>query len=132
MTTIISKENMAKLLGRSLSMTEDSNYELYLDIAVQRLKDLLCLSELPETLPVDLQLLIARCFGVISTEQVSDGENIREKRVEDFSISYDTNSQDTPMSKFVRLNASIIAKYTECQGKIKSGELRYGYCFHCL
>ena len=123
---------MAKLLGRSLSMTEDSNYEMYLDIAVVRIKDLLCLSELPEQLPIDLELLIARCFGVISTEQVSDGENIREKRVEDFSISYDTNSQDTPMSKFVKLNASIIAKYSQCQGKITSGELRYGNCIHCI
>lgn len=129
---IISKENMAKLLGRSLSTTEDNDYELYLDIAIMRLEDLLCLKSLPDELPVDMQLLVARCFGVIATEQSVDGENIKEKRVEDFSISYDTNSQDTPMSKFVKMNISIIAKYSQCQGKIKSGELRYGCCIHCI
>lgn len=132
MATIISQDKMAKLLGRSLSTTETENYELYLDLAIARIKDLLCVTSLPSELPIDLELLVARCFGVMSVEQVSDGENVSNKKVEDFSISYDTNSKDTPMSKFVRQNVSIIAKYSECQGKIQSGDLRYGNCIHCI
>lgn len=132
MATIISQDKMAKLLGRSLSTTETENYELYLDLAVARIKDLLCVTSLPSELPIDLELLVARCFGVMSVEQVSDGENVSNKKVEDFSISYDTNSKETPMSKFVRQNVSIIAKYSECQGKIQSGDLRYGNCIHCI
>lgn len=132
MITIIPQDEMSKLLGRSLSTTETENYELYLKIAKERVEDLLCTTI---TLPIegiDLRLLVARCFGVIAIEQSSDGENIKEKRVEDFSISYDTSSQETPMSKFVKLNASIIAKYSQCQGKIKSGRRLYGDCFYCI
>ncbi|WP_439946507.1 hypothetical protein [Streptomyces sp. BBFR109] len=38
------KEKMAELLGRPLTSAEDSNFDLYLDIAVGRLSNLLCFS----------------------------------------------------------------------------------------
>lgn len=129
---IISQEDMAKLLGRSLSSAETNAYQMYLDIAEVRVEDLLCLSKLPSEMPIDLKLLLARCFAVISVENTLDGENVESKKVEDFSITYDTNSEETPMSKFVKENSSIIAKYTECQVKIRSGERIYGDCFYCI
>lgn len=131
-TPIISKEDMAKLLGRPLSVTENANYEMYLGIVVERIKDLLCLSELPEVLPIDLQLLIARCFAVFSIEQGTSVENIESKKVEDFSVTYNDNSKETPMSKFVRLNIIAINKYSQCQAKSKSGEICYGYGFRFI
>lgn len=131
-TPIISKEDMAKLLGRPLSVTEIANYEMYLGIVVERIKDLLCLSELPEVLPIDLQLLIARCFAVFSIEQGTSVENIESKKVEDFSVTYNDNSKETPMSKFVRLNIIAINKYSQCQAKSKSGEICYGYGFRFI
>lgn len=124
---IISKEDMAKLLGRPLSVTENANYDLYLGIAVERIKDILCLPELPDPLPIDLQLLVARCFAVFSVEQQTSVENIESKKVEDFSVTYNDNSNETPMSKFVRLNIIAITKYSQCQAKSKSGEICYGY-----
>lgn len=129
---IISKADMAKLLGRSLSAIEDANYQLYLDIAVARLQDLLCIKELPTELEIDLQLLIARCFSVISVEQRTTLENIESKKVEDFSVTYSAESKETPMSKFVNINLATIAKYSQCQGKVRSGELRYGYRFRYI
>lgn len=131
-TPIISKIDMAKLLGRSLSTTENDNYNLYLSIAVARLQDLLCIKELPTELEIDLQLLIARCFAVIAVEQNTSLENIESKKVEDFSINYSTTSRETPMSKFVSINISTIAKYSQCQGKVRSGDLRYGYRFRFI
>lgn len=129
---IISKSDMAKLLGRSLSATEDTNYDMYLGIAIERIKDLLCLTELPDTLPIDLQLLIARCFAVFSVEQGTTLENIENKKVEDFSVSYNTESKETPMSRFVHLNTIAISKYSQCQAKSKSGELCYGDSFRFI
>lgn len=131
-TPIISKEDMAKLLGRPLSVTETANYDMYLGIAVERIKDILCLLELPDPLPIDLQLLIARCFAVFSVEQNTSVENIESKKVEDFSVSYNDNSKETPMSKFVRLNIIAITKYSQCQAKSKSGEIYYGYGFRFI
>ena len=131
-TPIISKADMAKLLGRSLSTVEDANYELYLNITVARLQDLLCIKELPTELELDFQLLIARCFAVIGVEQNTSLENIESKKVEDFSVNYSANSKETPMTRFVNINSATIAKYSQCQGKIKSGELRCGYRFRYL
>ena len=96
-TPIISKEDMAKLLGRSLTAVEKENYELYLGITVERLQDLLCLTEIPDPLPLDLQLLIARLFGIIVVEQRANLDNVQSKKVEDFSVTYDNNSTETPM-----------------------------------
>lgn len=120
---IISKEQMAKLLGRSLSDVEDSNYELYLDLTVTRIQDLLCVSELPQPLPLDFQLLIARLFGIITVEQTASLDNVQSKRVEDFSVTYDNNSGETPMSKFIKINQATIAKYSQCQGKVLHGRI---------
>lgn len=122
-TPIISKEDMAKLLGRSLTAVENENYELYLGITVERLQDLLCLTALPEPLPLDLQLLIARLFGVIVVEQRANLDNIQSKKVEDFSVTYDNNSTETPMSKFININQVAIAKYSQCQAPILHGRI---------
>lgn len=122
-TPIISKEDMAKLLGRSLTDVEDKNYNLYLDITVERLQDLLCLTEIPDPLPLDLQLLIARLFGIIVVEQRANLDNIQSKKVEDFSVTYDNNSTETPMSKFININQVAIAKYSQCQGAILHGRI---------
>lgn len=122
-TPIISKEDMAKLLGRSLTAVEKENYELYLGITVERLQDLLCLTEFPEPLPLDFQLLIARLFGVIGAEQAVSLNNIESKRVEDFSVTYDNDSTKTPMSKFININQATIAKYSACRGMIVHGKV---------
>lgn len=129
---IISKEDMAKLLGRSLSTAETNAYQTYLDIAVIRIKDLLCLEELPQTLPLDFQLLLARGFATIGAENSTETGNVSSKKVEDFSINYDTNSKETPMSSFVRENSATIAKYSACKSTIRSGERIYGDCLYCI
>lgn len=125
---IISQDEMAALLGRSLTTVEQNNFELYLQIAILRLDDLLCikLEEMAE-LPVDLKLLIARCFATIVAEQsASASHGITNKKVEDFSISFDADA-DSPMVAFVQQNAATIDKYGMCQGPIRSG----GACSPC-
>ena len=131
---IISKEQMAKLLGRSLTTVEDTNYQLYLDLTVQRLSDLLCIPELAEyeVFQIDLQLLIARLFSIIGVEQRTSYENIESKKVEDFSVNYDANSKETPMSRFINTNLATIAKYSQCQGKVLHGRLFYGDGFRFI
>ena len=118
---IITQTTMAALLGRSLTTVESNNYDLYLKIAILRLEDLLCLT-ITAPLAEDLQLLLARCFGVIASEQnATAGLGIDTKRVEDFSVSFNADAE-TPMAAFVSQNNSTIAKYSECQAHIKTGE----------
>jgi hypothetical protein len=129
---VISKEEMAKLLGRSLTTIEDTNYNLYLGLATTRIMDLLCLTELPASLEDELKLLIARCFGIIGVEQKTSYDNVESKKVEDFSVTYDNSSEETPMSKFVKINGDIIAKYSNCRGTVVSGKVFRNDCIRYI
>lgn len=124
-TPIISQDTMAALLGRPLDSMEVENYALYLQIAVDRIEDLLCIEVASfEELPADLELLIARCFATIRPEQRAiSNYGISSKKVEDFQINYHTELtlQTSPMETFVKQNASIIDKYGQCQAEIRSG-----------
>lgn len=126
---IISQEDMAALLGRPLSDVETSNFAIYQKIAILRLDDLLCLKiEEMADIPVDLQLLIARCFATVIMEQKdSANHGITNKKVEDFSISFDVDPT-SPMVAFVRQNVATIDKYGQCQGPIRSGKVCCGHC----
>lgn len=127
---IISQDEMTALLGRSLSDVEKSNYELYLNIASLRIEDLLCIKLADfNPLPADLELLVARCFDAITKEQEKTASyGISNKKVEDFSISYESDSA-SPMVEFVRINSSIIDKYGQCQGPVRSGKVFCGCSF---
>lgn len=139
MPLIISKNTMQALLGRSLTTEEDTNYSTYLDLATLRIKDILCLEELPDPLEIDLQLLIARCFDLIGQEQFYAQNNYQEvesKKVEDFTLTYANNyykQDEMPMSKFVKINLATILKYSKCQSsKVLHGELCYGDCIRYI
>lgn len=132
MTDVISREEMAALLGRTLTSTEDTNYSLYLKIAVLRLEDLLCTEITFPIRPLDLRLLLARCFGAIVQEQDATADlGVASKKVEDFSISRDGNAK-TPVEAFAAQNANLIAKYARCQAKPRSGDVRHGDCIRCI
>lgn len=128
-TPIISKTEITALLGRPLSTVEDTNYDLYLSIAILRLNDLLCidLNDMGE-LPADLKLLLARCFDAVHEEQGLASDNgVKSKKVEDFSITYN-DVVDTPMVAFVKTNSATLDKYGRCQGPIRSGKVCCGHC----
>ena len=130
MKPLITPEEMTAYLGRPLSKVETDNYQLYLNLARIRLEDLIC-DELTLPLPADLALLLARCFAVISQEQdVVTNLGVTNKKVEDFSVSYDTEGE-APMVALVDQNKSIIDKYSRCTGPIRSGRTwrsNHGYC----
>lgn len=122
MTPIITKEQIEALLGRSLSTVEDTNFDTYLKIAQERLEDVLCTTL---TYPLDptLQLLLARCFGVITQEQNQTANvGITSKKVEDFSITYG-DKDGSPMEAFVKQNANDLEQYSECQARIRQGKV---------
>ena len=132
-TPTISTDDMAALLGRPLRDVEEKNYNLYLEIAIERLDDLLCLKiKEMEDIPADLKLLIARAFAVILQEQEATATHgINRKQVEDFSISYFEDSSSS-MVEFVRQNEALINKYSACQASIRSGKVICGDCFRCI
>lgn len=122
MTPILTKQQIEALLGRSLSTVEDTNFNLYLKIATERLEDLLCLT-LTSPLPEGLQMLLARCFATIGQEQLRTASiGVKSKKVEDFDITYDENSAE-PMEEFVKANANALEQYSECQAKIRQGKV---------
>lgn len=128
---MLSKEQVSALLGRSLSTIENNNFDLYLDIAIERLEDLLCIT-LTNPLEAGLQLLLARCFGVIASEQaVASQLNVKEKKVEDFSITYEDKATE-PMEAFVSMNDGLLEKYSECQARPRQGKVCHGHGIHTL
>lgn len=72
----------------------------------------------------ELELLLARLFGVISATNKTNGR-VKSKKVEDFSISYNDNSV---YQQFLIDNESLITKYSLCTiGLVESGEVCRGY-----
>lgn len=131
MTPIITKTQVEALLGRPLSTVEDTNFNLYLKIASERLEDLLCLT-LTSPLPEGLQLLLARCFATIGQEQSQTASNgIKHKKVEDFEITYDEGAVE-PMADFVNQNENAIEQYSECQAQIRQGKVCHEDGFRLL
>lgn len=125
---IISQEQLSALLGRPLAEVEANNFDLYLQVAILRLDDLLCIKlETMAELPADLKLLLARCFATIMEEQnATANRGVTNKKVEDFSISFDVDAK-SPMVAFVAQNGATIDKYGQCQGAIRSGKVCCGY-----
>lgn len=122
MKPILNKAQIEALLGRSLSKVEETNFDTYLKIAIARLEDLLC-TTLTSPLDPALQLLLARCFGVITQEQqASANTNITSKKVEDFSVTYG-DKDGSPMEAFVKQNANELEYYSECQANIRQGKV---------
>lgn len=132
MQPTINKSTMSALLGRSLTTVEEDNYTTYLDLAIARILDILCMEELPDPIEIDLQLLIARCFDLIGQEQEYAQNGYKEvemKKVEDFQVTYANNyykQEEAPMSKFVKVNMATIAKYSQCRSEVLHGRLCYG------
>lgn len=131
MTPILTKQQIAALLGRSLSTVENTNFDTYLKIAIARLEDLLC-TTLTSPLDPVMQLLLARCFGVISTEQAQAANvGITSKKVEDFSVTYG-DKDGAPMEAFVKQNANELERFSECQAKIRQGKVCHDDSFRLL
>ena len=122
MATLLTKQQTEALIGRSLTTVENTNFDLYLKIAIARLEDLLCTTLTSPLEPV-MQLLLARCFGAISLEQQATADtNITSKKVEDFSVTYG-DKDGSPMEAFVKQNANELEHYSECQAKVRQGKV---------
>lgn len=78
-----------------------------------------------QTLPVDLQLLLAKLFALNSQQQTTD-DRVRSKKIEDFTITYDAT---TTYDQFILSNADVINKYSICGiGEISHGRVSTIYC----
>lgn len=113
------------LLGRSLTSVESDNFDVYISIAESKVEDLICIKLDPlleelgtSEIPNDLKLVIARFFGNISVENNVE-LGVQSKKVEDFSISYDTNN--SPESALIAQNRTTLAKYSHC-GSVEHGQ----------
>ena len=119
---VLSQDEVVALLGRPLSEVEIKNFNIYFEIADLKLKDLLCLSNLPNPIPADLKMLLAKMFGSIKATQDFERENgIEAKRVEDFSINY-TADKKSPMSLALSNESVTLLKYSQCSSGIMHGK----------
>ena len=131
--TTLSKDQVTALLGRVLSPTEETNFNLYLDISKLRLNDLLCFDVAGlEDLPNDLALVWARFFDGVTKENSTEAGNVASKRVEDFQITFRETSS-TVMRDIVAANQATLAKYSQCVSHIRHGETIYDRgCHDCI
>lgn len=113
----LTANEVAALIGRSLSSVETTNFALYESIAESRLANLLCVEDLAQfadeqgKLPVDMQLVLARVFGTLKEENSIEA-GIQSKKVEDFSITYDKT--ESVFAQVVQANNATILKYSKC------------------
>lgn len=85
-------------------------------------------------IPSDLQLLWAQLFVNVSKKYTAGSANIRNKKVEDFSISYGELTDD---ETFLNANKRAISKYSLCNiGYVLHGDVcnthRVRRCGHCI
>ena len=119
---VLSQDEVVALLGRPLSEVEIKNFNIYFEIADLKLKDLLCLSSLPNPIPADLKMLLAKMFGSIKATQDFEYNNgIESKRVEDFSINYAADKK-SPMSLVLSNESATLLKYSQCSSGIMHGK----------
>lgn len=119
---VLSQDEVVALLGRPLSEVEIKNFNIYFEIADLKLKDLLCLSNLPNPIPADLKMLLAKMFGSIKAIQDFEHNNgVESKRVEDFSINY-TADKKSPMSLVLSNESATLLKYSQCSSGIMHGK----------
>lgn len=77
-----------------------------------------------ESLPLDLQTVLAGLFALVSKKPKQDG-SIQSKQVEDFRITFNTNVNLD--DEFYRAYSKTIAKYSLCDvGQVDSGAVRCG------
>lgn len=113
----LTSAEVAALIGRSLTSVETTNFDLYESIAESRLANLLCTEDLAEfadeqgKLPVDMQLVLARIFGALKSEN-SVEPGIQSKKVEDFSITY--SESESVFARVAQANNATILKYSKC------------------
>lgn len=130
-TILLTEEETAVYLGRPLTSAEKDNFNAWMELAQERLLGVLCLTEFPE-LDATLKLLLAQMFGVVSLDlKALTDSGITSKKVEDFSITYESNP-DSPEVVFEKTFAKEIAKYSNCGLNIKSGKVIYGDCVRCI
>ena len=119
---ILDKDEAVALLGRPLSEIEAKNFNIYLEIAGLKLRDLLCLTELPNPIPADLKILLAKLFGSIEATQNFERENgVTAKRVEDFSVNYSAERK-SPLTIVLSSENVTISKYSQCSCGIVHGK----------
>lgn len=119
---VLSQDEVVALLGRPLSEVEAKNFNIYFEIAELKLKDLLCLSNLPNPIPADLKMLLAKMSGSIkATQDFEHNNGIESKRVEDFSINY-TADKKSPMSLVLSNESATLLKYSQCSSGIMHGK----------
>lgn len=119
---VLSQDEVVALLGRPLSEVEIKNFNIYFEIADLKLKDLLCLSNLPNPIPADLKMLLVKMFGSIkATQDFEHNNGVESKRVEDFSINY-TADKKSPMSLVLFNESATLLKYSQCSSGIMHGK----------
>lgn len=119
---ILDKDEAVALLGRPLSEIEAKNFNIYLEIAGLKLRDLLCLTELPNPIPADLKMLLVKMFGSIKATQDFEQENgVTAKRVEDFSVNYSAERK-SPLTIVLSSESATISKYSQCSCGITHGK----------
>ena len=119
---ILGEKEVVALLGRPLSWVESQNFNIYFEIADLKLKDLLCLTELPNPIPADLKMLLVKMFGSIEATQNFERENgVMAKRVEDFSVNYSADRK-SPLTIVLSSENATISKYSQCSCGIVHGK----------
>lgn len=116
---ILTQQQYTLFTGHTVNYS-DEDWEILVNIAVERLKSLLCLEELPDTEEgenQDLLLLLANFLcGVMKFQGTPD--TIESKSVRNFTINFKSSATNA-FEQIYSQYEDIIEKYTKCGVGIK-------------
>ncbi len=72
-----------------------------------------------DCIPGDLSMLIADIFKMVVRTSKNNSGNVKDKRIEDYSVTY----SGTEYSALADKNKQTIAKYSTCNGEVQNGRV---------
>lgn len=72
-----------------------------------------------DCIPGDLSMLIADIFKMVVRTSKNNSGNVKDKRIEDYSVTY----SGTEYSALADKNKQTIAKYSNCNGEVQNGRV---------
>lgn len=99
--------------GETSQYTE-SEWTRIVAVASARLASFLCLEEMPNPIPDDLQMVLANFICAMNHFKGMGEQQVSSKSVRNFTISFNTNSARNAFMKVAEEYGDIIDKYSDC------------------
>lgn len=108
----MTQDDFRFLTGMTTNYTDDQWAKIQ-ESAGMRLASFLCLGELPEPMPADLEELFANFIAAVINHQGQAGD-IESKTVRNFTVNFKQTAAANAFAKIAQQYGDVIERYTNC------------------